>query len=89
MTGNLFDQRLAILAFAHFIDQRGNAGDVADLVGDAGAVEIGAEADMIFAQLFDQMVEMDLTYATSRTLLLDIILILKTFRAVVSGNGAY
>jgi exopolysaccharide biosynthesis WecB/TagA/CpsF family protein len=38
---------------------------------------------------FDQMVEMDLTYATSRTLLLDIILILKTFRAVVSGNGAY
>jgi exopolysaccharide biosynthesis WecB/TagA/CpsF family protein len=38
---------------------------------------------------FDQMVEMDLSYADSRTLMLDLILILKTFGAVTSGRGAY
>lgn len=38
---------------------------------------------------FDQMVEMDISYATSRTLLLDVVLILKTFGAVASGRGAY
>ncbi|MBM2291754.1 WecB/TagA/CpsF family glycosyltransferase [Sulfitobacter pseudonitzschiae] len=38
---------------------------------------------------FDQMVEMDLSYADSRTLMLDFILILKTFGAVTSGRGAY
>lgn len=38
---------------------------------------------------FDQMVEMDISYATSRTLLMDIVLILKTFGAVASGRGAY
>ncbi|MFZ5962526.1 WecB/TagA/CpsF family glycosyltransferase [Thalassococcus sp. BH17M4-6] len=38
---------------------------------------------------FDQMVEMDLTYASSRTVLLDLVLILRTFGAVVSGRGAY
>ena len=38
---------------------------------------------------FDQMVEMDLSYADSRTLILDLILILKTFGAVTSGRGAY
>ena len=35
------------------------------------------------------MVEMDLSYADSRTLMLDLILILKTFGAVTSGRGAY
>ena len=38
---------------------------------------------------FDQMVEMDLAYTDSRTLLLDLLLIAKTFGAVVSGRGAY
>lgn len=38
---------------------------------------------------FDQMIDMDLAYASSRTLLLDIILIFLTFRAVVSGRGAH
>jgi len=38
---------------------------------------------------FDQMVEMDLTYASTRTVLLDLVLILKTFRAVLSRDGAY
>ncbi|AUH33064.1 sugar transferase [Paracoccus tegillarcae] len=38
---------------------------------------------------FDQMVEMDLSYAASRTLLLDLALICMTFRAVVSSDGAY
>ncbi|WP_411891781.1 WecB/TagA/CpsF family glycosyltransferase [Yoonia sp. SDW83-1] len=38
---------------------------------------------------FDKMVEMDLAYVSARTMLLDIILILMTFRAVMSGRGAY
>lgn len=38
---------------------------------------------------FDQMIDMDLAYASSRTLVLDIILIAMTFRAVISGRGAH
>ncbi|MGY9046417.1 hypothetical protein P775_25815 [Puniceibacterium antarcticum] len=38
---------------------------------------------------FDQMVEMDLSYAATRTLQLDLFLIAKTFGAVFSGRGAY
>jgi lipopolysaccharide/colanic/teichoic acid biosynthesis glycosyltransferase len=38
---------------------------------------------------FDQMIDMDLAYAASRTVLLDIILIAMTFRAVISGRGAH
>ncbi|UWQ16404.1 sugar transferase [Jannaschia sp. M317] len=38
---------------------------------------------------FDQMVEMDISYAVSRTLLVDLVLILRTFGAVASGRGAY
>jgi exopolysaccharide biosynthesis WecB/TagA/CpsF family protein len=38
---------------------------------------------------FDQMVEMDIAYAASRNPLLDLVLIFKTFGAVVSGRGAY
>jgi lipopolysaccharide/colanic/teichoic acid biosynthesis glycosyltransferase len=38
---------------------------------------------------FDQMIDMDLAYADSRTVLLDLILIAMTFRAVASGRGAH
>lgn len=38
---------------------------------------------------FDKMVDMDLAYANSRTVLLDLILIALTFRAVLSGRGAH
>jgi exopolysaccharide biosynthesis WecB/TagA/CpsF family protein len=38
---------------------------------------------------FDKMIDMDLSYARSRSLLLDLMLIALTFRAVVSGRGAY
>lgn len=38
---------------------------------------------------FDEMIEMDLDYAASRTVFLDIALILKTFSAVMSSDGAY
>ncbi|SIN77351.1 WecB/TagA/CpsF family glycosyltransferase [Vannielia litorea] len=38
---------------------------------------------------FDKMVEMDLSYAASRTLLLDLSLIARTFGAVLGGRGAY
>lgn len=38
---------------------------------------------------FDRMIDMDLAYARSRSMLLDLLLIAMTFRAVVSGRGAY
>ena len=38
---------------------------------------------------FERMVDMDLAYARSRSLLLDLLLIAMTFRAVLSGRGAY
>ncbi|WP_116082415.1 WecB/TagA/CpsF family glycosyltransferase [Tropicimonas sp. IMCC34011] len=38
---------------------------------------------------FDKMIDMDLAYARSRSLILDILLISCTFRAVFGGRGAY
>ena len=38
---------------------------------------------------FDKMIDMDLAYARSRTVLLDLLLITMTFRAVLGGRGAY
>ena len=38
---------------------------------------------------FDRMIDMDLAYARSRSVLLDMLLIAMTFRAVISGRGAY
>jgi exopolysaccharide biosynthesis WecB/TagA/CpsF family protein len=38
---------------------------------------------------FERMIDMDLAYARSRSLLLDMLLIAMTFRAVISGRGAY
>jgi lipopolysaccharide/colanic/teichoic acid biosynthesis glycosyltransferase len=38
---------------------------------------------------FDRMIDMDLAYARSRSVLLDLVLIALTFRAVISGRGAY
>ncbi|MDW3224384.1 MAG: WecB/TagA/CpsF family glycosyltransferase [Paracoccaceae bacterium] len=38
---------------------------------------------------FDKMVDMDLAYVQSRSVLLDILLIALTFRAVSTGRGAY
>ncbi|MGB5864861.1 MAG: WecB/TagA/CpsF family glycosyltransferase [Sulfitobacter sp.] len=38
---------------------------------------------------FDQMVEMDIAYATKRNILLDLILIALTFRVVLTGRGAH
>ncbi|EPX80524.1 WecB/TagA/CpsF family glycosyltransferase [Salipiger mucosus] len=38
---------------------------------------------------FDKMIDMDLAYVRARSLLLDMILIATTFRAVIGGRGAY
>ena len=38
---------------------------------------------------FDQMIDMDLNYVGTRTVLLDVMLIAMTFRAIVSGRGAH
>ncbi len=38
---------------------------------------------------FDKMIDMDLAYVRSRSLLLDVLLIALTFRAVFTGRGAY
>ncbi len=53
--------------------------------GITGIWQVSGRADVGF----NEMVEMDLAYASSRTVMLDLILILLTFRAVVSGRGAY
>ncbi len=38
---------------------------------------------------FDKMIDMDLAYVNARSILLDIVLVFMTFRAVVGGRGAY
>jgi len=53
--------------------------------GITGIWQVSGRADVGF----DKMVEMDLAYAAHRTITLDFILILMTFRAVISGRGAY
>ena len=53
--------------------------------GITGIWQVSGRADVSF----EKMVEMDLAYASTRTLTLDLILILLTFRAVISGRGAY
>lgn len=53
--------------------------------GITGIWQVSGRADVGF----DQMVDMDLDYARSRTVLLDLLIILFTFRAVVSGRGAH
>lgn len=53
--------------------------------GITGVWQVSGRADIGF----DRMIDMDLAYASSRTLFLDLILILMTFRAVISGRGAH
>jgi lipopolysaccharide/colanic/teichoic acid biosynthesis glycosyltransferase len=53
--------------------------------GITGIWQVSGRADIGF----DKMIDMDLAHASSRTILLDIVVILMTFRAVVSGRGAY
>ena len=53
--------------------------------GITGVWQVSGRADVGF----DQMIEMDLAYADTRTVLLDLILIALTFRAVLSGRGAH
>lgn len=53
--------------------------------GLTGVWQVSGRADVGF----EQMVEMDLAYANSRSILLDLILIAMTFRAVLTGRGAH
>ncbi|SEQ03447.1 polymer biosynthesis protein, WecB/TagA/CpsF family [Loktanella sp. DSM 29012] len=53
--------------------------------GITGLWQVSGRADIGF----DRMIDMDLAYAASRTLILDLILIAMTFRAVLSGRGAH
>lgn len=53
--------------------------------GITGVWQVSGRANICF----DQMVEMDISYAASRTLLMDLVLIFRTFGAVASGRGAY
>ena len=53
--------------------------------GITGIWQVSGRADVGF----DRMVDMDLAYAHSRTVLLDLLIIALTFRAVVSGRGAH
>lgn len=53
--------------------------------GITGVWQVSGRADVGF----DQMVEMDLAYAISRGILLDLIIIVMTLRAVMTGHGAH
>lgn len=53
--------------------------------GITGVWQVSGRAEISF----DKMIDMDLAYASSRTVLLDLILIALTFRAVISGRGAH
>lgn len=53
--------------------------------GITGLWQVSGRADIGF----DKMVDMDIAYAESRSALLDILLILLTVRAIVTGRGAY
>jgi exopolysaccharide biosynthesis WecB/TagA/CpsF family protein len=53
--------------------------------GITGIWQVSGRADVGF----DQMIDMDLAYARSRSVLLDLIVIALTFRAVISGRGAH
>ena len=53
--------------------------------GITGVWQVSGRADIGF----EKMIDMDLAYAASRTILLDLILICMTFRAVFSARGAY
>jgi exopolysaccharide biosynthesis WecB/TagA/CpsF family protein len=53
--------------------------------GITGIWQVSGRADIGF----DKMIDMDLSYAKSHSALLDMILIALTFRAVLSGRGAY
>jgi len=53
--------------------------------GLTGIWQVSGRADINF----DRMVEMDIAYARSRSILLDLILIAATFGAVFKGRGAY
>jgi lipopolysaccharide/colanic/teichoic acid biosynthesis glycosyltransferase len=53
--------------------------------GLTGLWQVAGRADIGF----DRMIEMDIAYARSKNLALDLMLIALTFRAVFSGRGAY
>jgi exopolysaccharide biosynthesis WecB/TagA/CpsF family protein len=53
--------------------------------GLTGIWQVSGRADIGF----ERMIDMDLAYACSLTLMLDLMLIALTFRAVLSGRGAY
>jgi len=53
--------------------------------GITGVWQVSGRANVSF----DQMIDMDLSYARTRTILLDVVVIALTFRAVISGRGAH
>ncbi len=53
--------------------------------GITGVWQVAGRADIGF----EKMIDMDIAYTRSRTILLDFVLIFLTFRAVTSGRGAY
>jgi lipopolysaccharide/colanic/teichoic acid biosynthesis glycosyltransferase len=53
--------------------------------GITGIWQVSGRADVGF----EQMIDMDLAYVRSRSLLLDLMLMALTVRAVVGGRGAY
>lgn len=55
------------------------------LPGISGAWQVGGRADVSF----EEMIEMDLDYIATCSLFRDLSILLRTFRAVIDGRGAY
>ena len=53
--------------------------------GLTGIWQVSGRADVGF----DKMIDMDIAYTRSQSILLDLMLVALTFRAVATGRGAY
>ena len=51
------DQRLAVLARTHNLDESLKSGGIPDACGDPGAVEMGCKADTVFADIFEDVLD--------------------------------
>ena len=58
-------------------------------------IYLQAPVDVLFERIarrgsgFDKMIDMDVAYVRSRSLLMDMLILVMTVRAVATGRGAY
>ena len=71
------------------IDLSGPMIEAGMLAGQINREELADMQSSAFKIGFDQMIATDLAYANSRSVLLDMLIIRLTLRAVLTGRGAY